>query len=255
MVVKYELTDRVAHVLLNRPDKMNAINADMRAGLRDAFLEIDESDEAKVVILQGAGGRAFSAGADINEAGKRSAYERRQQAYWDPANVVRRCSKPVIALLQGYVLGGGLELASACDIRIAAESAVFGFPEIRHGWLPAGGGGTQQFPRVVGMGWAMRLILSGERIGSHKAKEIGLVQDVHADDAVETETWELARQIAQHRLRAIILAKSALRLSERAAFDVGMDYEREIATLTYYFEDRQEAIRAFQEKRDPELSD
>ena len=255
MIVEYELVDRVARVTLNRPEKMNALNRELRDRLREVFWEIDRDDEAKVVVLEGAGRRAFSAGADIKEAGTRTAFERRRDAPWDPANVVRRCEKPVIALLRGYVLGGGAELAAACDIRIASETAIFGFPEIQHGWLPLGGDGTQLLPRLVGLSRAMMLVLTGDRLDAQKAREIGLVDEVYPDDAVDREAMALAGRIAEHRLRAIILAKSALRLSERASIDVGLEYERELGAMTYYFEDRQEAIKAFAEKRPAELGD
>lgn len=253
--LEFEVRERIALVTMNRPEKLNAINDDMRGRFVEVFEEIERDDAVKVVVLTGAGPRAFSAGADLNEAGKRTAYQRRNVARRDPANLARACSKPVIAMLHGFVLGGGAELATSADIRIASTDTVIGYPEIKHGWLPAGGGGTQSLPRLVGMSRAMMLILTGRNVDAAHARELGLVDEVVESGELLEVTWNLAREIASHRLRALILAKAALRMTERAALDVGLEYERELATLTYYFEDRQEAIKAFQEGRPAKLSD
>lgn len=254
-VVDFRKVGKVARIGINRPNKMNALNGEVRRALRSSFAETDVDDDVKVVVLEGLGERAFSSGADLDEAGTRTAFERRRGAIDDPANVVRRSQKPVIALIRGYCLGGGLELASACDIRVASRSSSFGYPEIKHGWLPAGGGGTQSLPRLVGMGQAMRLILTGESIDAQAAFELRLVEEIHPDDEVEQRTMELAERIASHRLRALILAKAALRMTEELPLRAGLDYERELSTITYFFEDRQEAFDAFREKRAPQLDD
>lgn len=253
--VLVHVVDGVARVTLNRPAKLNALNQSLRERFAEVLAELGADDSVKVVVLTGAGGRAFSSGADLTEVGTRTAFERRRMVGSDPANVVRGFEKPVIAMLRGYVLGGGAELAAACDIRIAAESAVFGFPEIGHGWLPLGGGGTQSLPRLVGMGRAMALVLTGERFTAADAERWGFVEQVVPDDQLEDATMALAGRIARHRLRALVLGKAALRMSDDASVDVGLRYERELSTITYYFEDRQEAIDAFAERRAPELGD
>lgn len=239
----------VAWVAMARPKKLNAINAEMRRDFAEAFAEIERDDDVKVVVLSGQGERAFSAGADLAEAGKRTSFERRRDTVADAASVVRRCGKPVIAMLHGFALGGGAELATTCDVRIAADDLVIGYPEIKHGWLPAGGGGTQTLPRLVGMGRAMLLVLTGDNLGADEAKAVGLVDEVVPRGELEARCGAIAASIAQHELKAILLGKSALRMTERSHLDAGLEYEREIATLCYTFEGRQEALQAFHDRK------
>ncbi len=241
--------DGVAIVTLNRPEKMNALSTALREQFSTALAQLEADDAVKVVVLTGAGERAFSAGADLDEVGKRSAFERRRVSKVDPANLVRRMEKPVIAMMRGYVLGGGAELAAGCDIRIAGESAVIGYPEIGHGWLPLGGGGTQSLPRIVGLGRAMILVLSGERITAQQAREYGFVDEVYPDSELESRTLALATKIASHRLEPIILGKAALRAAEELPLTQGLAFERELSTITYHFEGRKEALAAFQDRK------
>lgn len=245
----------VIHLVINRPEKMNAIDTSVRRLLREHIEAADRDEGIKVIVLEGAGGRSFSSGADLNEVGSRSAFERRRGVSEDAANVVRRCQKPVIAKIDGYCLGGGLELASACDIRVASSRSSFGYPEINHGWLPAGGGGTQSLPRLVGMGQAMRLVMTGQSVDAATALQIGLVDEVYGEDDFAVKADDLAQRISTKRLRALILAKAALRAAESMPLAAGLAYEREISTITYFFEDRHEAIKAFQEKREADLND
>lgn len=255
MTLLFETEGAVATVTLNRPNKLNAINGEMRAEFASAFERIEHDTTIKVVVVAGAGERAFCSGADMDEISGRSGMERRRQIATDPANLVRACSKPVIARLHGYTLGGGLELATSCDIRIAAESTVLGYPEIRHGWLPGGGGGTQTLPRIVGMGQAMIAVLTGRQMTAREALAIRLVDQVHADDALDDAVSQLASDIARNRFDALILAKAALRMTERTDLLTGLQYEKELSTLTYYFEGRAEALQAFTERRKPKSID
>lgn len=255
MDITYELLDRIGLVTINRPEKMNAMNQAVRDGLKDIFEQIDADDEVKVVILRGAGERAFSAGADLNEASEWTPFGRRRILRHSSSKVVQRCQKPVIAMIFGYAIGGGLELALGCDLRFAADNAIFGFPEVRLGWLPAGGGGTQLLPRTIGYAEALLMILTSDRIDAASAAEIGLVQRVWPAVDLEDKVWEIARKIAAHRTRALILAKSAVQMSFQAPLDAGLKYELELNTICNMFDDLDEGIKAFKEKRAPSFNE
>lgn len=255
MDVEFEVRDRIGIVTVNRPEKMNAMNQAVRDGIKEKFEKIDADKDVKVVILRGAGKKAFSAGADLNEAASWTPFDRRRILQHTPSKVVRRCQKPVIAMIHGYAVGGGLELALGCDIRFASESAMFSLPEVGLGWLPAGGGGTQLLPRTVGYGEALLMILTSERFAAQTAQRIGLVQRVFSDDTLEDETWQVAQKIAQHRTRAIILAKAAVQMSQMASVDAGMAYELELNTICNMFDDLDEGIKAFKEKRAPNFDE
>jgi len=243
----------VAWVTLNRPAKLNALNAALRAQLERTAGELDADDGVKVIVLTGAG-RAFSAGADLNEVHRRDLITRRRQTQRDPSHVVRELQKPVIAMIDGYAVGGGLEIALACDIRVASETARFSFPEVRHGWIP-GAGGTQTLPRVVGSGQAAMMIFTGRQLDARSALEIGLVDAVHESARLREATAELAEEIARHRLPALILAKAGLRAAASTPLPVGLQYERELSAIAYSFEGKEEAVAAFLERRDPAFED
>ncbi|MCO5090380.1 enoyl-CoA hydratase/isomerase family protein [Bosea sp. (in: a-proteobacteria)] len=238
------IEDGLATVVLNRPNQLNAINRAMRAAFREAFQRIEADQSVKCAMITGAGPRAFSTGADLKEIGNRTPMQRREVAAEEPSAVVRAFPKPVIAAIRGYAFGGGLEIALACDLRVAADNAVFCFPEITHGWFPAAGG-TQALPRLVGMGKAMEMILTGRRMAAPEALASGLVNAVFADAEFEAGARTLAADIARHRLGALVLAKAALRMAERAGSDIGLLYEKELGALSYTLEGRAEALSAF----------
>jgi enoyl-CoA hydratase len=244
----------VAWVTLNRPAKLNALNATLRRRFDDLFAELAADDAVKVVVLSGAG-RAFSAGADLTEVHERELMRRRREIRRDPANVVREFQKPVIAMIHGYAVGGGLEIAASCDIRLAAAGARLGYPEITHGWLPAGGGGTQTLPRLVGLGQAMILVLTGRLVDAPTALRIGLVDEVHDDDELRAAAERLAGEIAKHRLAALVLAKAGLRMAQDAPLPVGLRYEQELSAIAYTLQGKEEAVAAFQERREPRFAD
>lgn len=248
--VLLDVADGVATVTLNRPGQHNAINRAMRQAFRAAFAEITERDDVKLVVIRGAGERAFSSGADLKEIGNRTPMQRRVVAAEEPSAIVRACSKPVIAAIRGFCFGGGLELALECDMRVAASSALFCFPEITHGWFPAGGG-TQSLPRLVGMGRAMEMILSGRRVPAPEAERTGLVDTLLDDTDFAAGLTRLTQSIASHRLGALVLAKAALRMSERTGSDIGLLYERELGALSYTLEGRAEALAAFADRNRP----
>jgi enoyl-CoA hydratase len=252
MDLLYEVKDGVATLTLNRPTKLNAVTDAMREALAERVAEINRDPGVRVVVVRGAGSRAFSAGSDIYETTGRTPVEKRDTVEMEAPHLLRRCLKPVVAMIRGYALGGGLELALACDLRIASENAQFGLPEVTLGWIP-GAGGTQYLPRLVGRGMAAYLLYTGERIDATQAKAAGLVDVLVPDDALETETARVAGLIARNRLEALVFLKSALRMADRASADVGVDYERELISLCYSFPDREARIRAFRDRkpRDP----
>jgi enoyl-CoA hydratase len=246
--------DRVAVITINRPDKRNALSTTVRREIIEALDALRDNDAVRVIVFTGAGEKTFIAGADIAEFAQRTAVEQRE------AMVGRRIfdeiaayPKPVIAMINGFALGGGCELALACDVRIAARSARFGQPEIRLGLIP-GGGGTQRLPRLIGSGRALRLILSGELIDAAEAHRIGLVDELVDDTELRAHTLELARAIAAHSPLALRLAKAAVASAAETPLGAGLAYERELFITAFASDDRAEGVTAFLEKRQPDFS-
>jgi enoyl-CoA hydratase len=230
-MVILEKKERLALITLNRPDKLNALNSEAVNALIQAAEEIEKDDDIRVVIITGAGVKAFSSGSDLTELQEITAVELRRRI--ESPNIIRNLSKPVVAMIQGYALGGGLELALACDIRVASEDAKLGFPEITHGWLPAGGGGTQVLPRLVGEGMAMKLILTGKFISAAEAKQIGLVEMVVPADQLQAETQKLAEDIAEKPVEVLRLAKEAIKASVHTNFQSRLNYETALNAICF----------------------
>lgn len=230
--IRYE-RGRVSTVRLHRPDKHNAIDAQLRDELVTAAEDFDRDEESSVLVIAGSGG-SFSAGADIDELRRRRTDQLAEDASvtdalsFEPFRLASRAiddvRKPVIAMIDGYCLGGGLELALACDVRLAADRAEFGTPEINLGKFPADGG-TQRLPRETNQGAAMLMILSGEPIGAERAREYGIVQGVHPHESLEERTMELAETIASHPTPSLILAKRAVSLAGQTELSAGLDLE------------------------------
>ena len=244
-----DVADHVATITINRPDKRNALNAAVRREIIDALDHFSSDDTARVIVITGAGDKAFIAGADINEFAERTAVEQRAvMAERRVFDEIAGFPKPVIAMINGFALGGGCEVALACDVRVAARSAKLGQPEIKLGIIP-GGGGTQRLPRMVGLGTAMRLILTGELIGAEEAARLGLV-DVLVDDAeLRARTYEIAKAMATHSPLTLRLAKAAIRSSEEMPLAAGLAYERELFITAFGSSDKREGVAAFLEKR------
>ena len=244
-------SEGIGWIVVNRPDKRNALNGAVRRELVAALDRWRDDDGVRVVVITGAGEKAFIAGADIGEFAERSAVEQRAaMAGRRVFDEIAEYPKPTIAMVNGFALGGGCEVALACDLRVAARSARFGQPEIKLGLLP-GGGGTQRLPRLVGPGRAMRMVLTGELIGAEEAERIGLA-DIVVDDAVlEARTRELAATLAAYSPVALALAKTAIRASMETPLAAGLAYERELFISAFGSEDRAEGVRAFLEKRAP----
>src|SRR5690606_21582408 len=196
LLVRFD--DGVATITINRPEKRNALNATVRRELVHALDTLKAGGDVRVLIITGAGDKAFVAGADVAEFAERTPLE--QRAVMAGRSAIEELAAfpwPTIAMINGYALGGGCELALACDLRVAARSARLGQPEIKLGLIP-GGGGTQRLPRLVGLGAAMRLVLTGEPIDAEEAARIGLVDMVVEDAELVQRTQELARKIASH---------------------------------------------------------
>ena len=242
---------RVAIITINRPDKRNALNIKTREEGAALLEELRKDDSVGVVIFTGAGDKAFIAGADIGEfAGRTSITQRDVMMQRSLFNAIDSFPKPVIAMINGYCLGGGCELALACDIRVASESASFGQPEINLGIIP-GGGGTQRLTRLIGEGKAMEMILTGEIIDAKTAFSIGLVNHVFPPDQLQQKTMEIANRIVDKSPIALQLAKEAVKLASRSNLDEGLRREVDLFALCFSTEDKNEGVSAFLEKRKP----
>jgi enoyl-CoA hydratase len=248
--LRYELSgDGLLTLTIDRPKKLNALSAEVLDDLSDAFRRAEDDADVRGVLLTGAGEKAFVAGADISQfpdltATEGQRFARRGQSVFDR---IEQLSKPVIAAVNGYALGGGCELALACHLRTASHNARFGQPEAGLGIIP-GYGGTQRLPRVVGRGLATELILTGEQISAERAYEIGLVNRL-ADDAVEAGR-ELLATITQNAPEALRLSLAALRASDEP-LDAGLRYEAALFGQAVSTEDAAEGATAFLEKRAP----
>ena len=248
-----ERRDRVCIITINRPEKRNALTIKTRQEGARAFEELRTDETVGVVVITGAGDKSFIAGADISEFAEATALTQRevmlQQSLF---NVIDTFPKPVIAMINGYCLGGGCELALACDLRIMSANATIGQPEINLGIIP-GGGGTQRLPRLIGEGKAMELILTGDVIDEHTAFEIGLVNYVVPAVELETKTMEIANRIVEKSPIALRLAKEAVKSASRSNLDEGLRRELDLFALCFSSEDKDEGVKAFLEKRKPEF--
>lgn len=247
-----ETVDRTAVLTINRPEKRNALNQATRDEILHALDHLLTS-EARVLVITGSGDKAFIAGADISEFHGRTALEQRdvmqRRRIFD---AIEEFPKPVIAMINGYCLGGGMELALACDIRIAGDTAKLGQPEINLGIIP-GGGGTQRLTRLVGEGKAMELILTGDMIEAAEAKAIGLVNDVVPSSQLQDRTLTLAARMAEKSPVALRLAKESVKNAARMGLREGLEREADLFCLTFSSEDKAEGVRAFLEKRKPDF--
>jgi enoyl-CoA hydratase len=249
-----ERVGRVAVLTINRPDKLNALSQGVRDEMLAALGRLEGDDAVGVVVITGAGEKSFIAGADIGEFEGRSPFDQRE-AMASPRiyDVMSGFPKPVLAMINGFCLGGGCELAMSCDLRIASDRARFGQPEINLGLIP-GGGGTQRLPRLVGLGHAMRLVLSGDMIGAEEAQRIGLVELVVPHEALRATTLELAAKIAAKSPLTLRVAKEAVRASEELPLADGIRYERDLFCLCFSSDDKREGVAAFLAKRQAQWS-
>ncbi|MDQ6830728.1 MAG: enoyl-CoA hydratase-related protein [Gemmatimonadota bacterium] len=239
----------VALVTMNRPEKRNALSGELRTAFVAALSAAASDTSIRAIVVTGAGDKAFVAGADIGEFEGRTPVDQwRVMKSASMFEAIERCAKPVIAAVNGFCLGGGMELALACDIRIASTSAKFGQPEVNLGIIP-GGGGTQRLPRVVGLGAALKMILSGEMVDASEALRLKLIEEVLAPDQLMPRAMQLAEFIASKSPVAIAAAKEATRASLNMSLDDGMKLETALFQLCFSSEDKAEGVRAFLEKR------
>ena len=253
-VVLTETDGHVATVTINRPDKLNALNANVRSRFVAAFDALRTNDEVRVVIITGAGEKSFVAGADIGEFEGRSPVDQfRVMKSFGIVDVVDTFPKPVIAAINGFCLGGGCELAMGCDIRIASDKAKLGQPEVNLGILP-GAGGSQRLPRLVGMGTAYKMLFSGEMVRADEALRIGLVDEVVPADQLTDRAHALAATIASKSPVALQLIKEAVRAAVRMPLDEGLRLETTLFGLAFSSEDKVEGVKAFLDKREPKFT-
>ncbi|MBB5015617.1 enoyl-CoA hydratase-related protein [Rehaibacterium terrae] len=242
-------------ITVNRPDKLNALNRATLTELHLAFDQAAADDAIRAVVLRGAGEKAFVAGADIAELAGLSAVQARDLSRHGQRlmSKVERLGKPVIAMIGGWALGGGLELAMCCHLRVASEKAKLGLPEITLGVLP-GFGGTQRLLRLAGRGAALELTLTGAPIDAARAHALGLVTRVVAPDQLEAETMKLAEQLATLAPQAVRAILDTVLVGGESAIDVGLEFETQAFGVCFSTEDMREGTTAFLEKRKPAFS-
>ena len=251
VLVERDQSRRVALVRLNRPQQLNALNGEVMDRLCEVLEELDRDDGVRCIVVTGSE-RAFAAGADIGEMAEASPIDMLRTnriAQWDR---IRRITKPVIAAVAGWCLGGGNELAMALDLIIAAESAMLGQPEIKIGVIP-GAGGTQRLARSIGKSRAMEMILTGEPMPAREALERGLVARVVPNEVLLDDALDLAAQIASRSPIALRLAKEAVNAAYEMSLTDALAHERRLFYLLFASEDQKEGMAAFLEKREPDF--
>jgi enoyl-CoA hydratase len=250
--VKLEKKNQIAYVTIDRPKVLNALNTATMEELREVFTDLAADRDVRVVILTGSGEKAFVAGADINELQKNNpveakAYTHRGQAVLD---LIENLGKPVIACINGFALGGGCEIAMACTMRLTAENAKLGQPEVKLGIIP-GYGGTQRLPRLVGTGLAMQILLTGEMISAQEAYRIGLVNEVLPADKLIPRAEEIAAKIIANAPLAIQYCMEAVNQGLNMTLQEGLFLEATLFGICSASEDKKEGTTAFLEKRKP----
>lgn len=255
MTLLFEVSNGIATITLNRPQAMNSIDPDMRRALHEAWANVRDDDAIRVAILTGAGERAFCTGSDLKKT--MPPQESHAQLTFGSSRSDHLLAgldtdKPLLCAVNGYAVGGGLELALACDVRIASETAKFGLTEAAVGSIP-GGGGTQTLQRVVGQAVAMRMLLTGEIIDAGEALRVGLVSEVCEPAALLTRANEIATRIAASAPLSVRAIKRLVRQGADLPLSAAMEMERHSWGLLRDTEDRIEGRRAFAEKRPPQF--
>jgi enoyl-CoA hydratase len=242
----------VATVTINRPEALNALDVEHLEGLRERLTELADDPEARAVILTGAGEKAFAAGADIKYMKGLGVLEARGWAELGQgcAELLETMPKPAIAAINGFALGGGCELALACDIRLASSTATLGQPEVNLGVVP-GWGGSQRLPRIVGLGFAKELVYTGRTVAADEALARGLVNAVHEPGELMARARELAGALAEKSPLALAYAKEAANLYLTGEARAHMDTEARLFAMLFSSDDQSEGMAAFVEKREP----
>ncbi len=252
----YKKAEGIAWIIVNRPEKRNALNRATRLEMAAALEDTTKDPSVKVLILSGAGGKAFVSGSDLNELARFNALEMEEFTHTLGQRFYTRfeqLDKPVIAMIQGLCLGGGLELAMACDVRVASEGSKFGQPEMFIGVMP-GSGGTQRLPRLVGVGKAKELIFTGTIIDAAEAYRIGLINQICPEDQLEETVTKMAKQMVKNSPLAIKWAKRAVNMGQETGLSAGMAYEALAESLLFTSKDREEGMKAFFDKRKPQFT-
>jgi enoyl-CoA hydratase len=246
--------DAVRRITVNRPDKLNSLDRRTIDELHDAFAEAEQAAGTRAVLLTGAGPKAFVAGADIAEMSGMTPLQARDFSRRGQALMTRieRLGKPVVAAINGFALGGGLELALACHLRVAADSAKVGQPEVNLGLIP-GFGGTQRLVRLAGRGAALELCLTGQNIDAARAAQLGVVTRVVPAADLENEALALARQLASSAPQALRGVLDAIVLACEAPLDVGLDFETQAFAIAFSTDDMKEGTSAFLARRKPQF--
>ena len=252
-MIRVDTSEGIATLTIDRPEVKNALDLDTVNGIRAALQTLAANADAGVLIITGGGEAAFVSGADINDIRARGRDDGLAAINSSLFAEIERFPRPTIAAVNGYALGGGCELALACDIRIAADTAKFGQPELGLGIIP-GAGATQRLPRIVGLGRAKHLILTGEVIDAKQALEIGLVSAVAPPGQLTARAREMAKKILRQGPLAARLAKLALNASARVDLDSGLLIETLAQAICYASDDKLEGTAAFLEKRKPKFS-
>lgn len=251
IVVKKQPEKSIAHVQLNRPEALNALNPQLMIELRDALQQMDEDDSIRVIVISG-NEKAFAAGADIKQMADKSAMDMYTADQFSSLDSLRKIKKPIIAAVSGFALGGGCELAMLCDMIIVSETAKFGQPEIKIGVIP-GAGGTQRLTRAVGKARAMEMILTGRFISAEEALQAGLINKIVPVETYLEEAMKLATQIAEMPPLAVKMAKESVLKAFETSLEEGLQFERKNFYLLFDTEDQKEGMRAFMEKRKAEF--
>ena len=252
-MVRVEVSESVGTLTIDRPEVKNALDLETVNQFREALRRLEADASVGVLIVTGAGETAFVSGADINDIRARGRDEGLAAINSSLFAEIERFPRPTIAAVNGYALGGGCELALACDIRIASDTAKFGQPELGLGIIP-GAGATQRLPRIIGMGRAKHLILTGDVIDAKQALEIGLVTAIAPPGQLQIRARELAKRVLRQGPLAARLAKVALNASARVDMDSGLLIETLAQALCYSSEDKLEGTSAFLEKRKPKFT-
>lgn len=239
----------IALVQLNRPKVLNALSTDLLRDVVEAFFMLDDDKDVRVIILTG-NDRAFAAGTDIGQMAEATPIDQINDNRLRTWKQLSLMTKPIIAAVNGFALGGGCELAMSCDFIIAGDSAKFGQPEIKIGTIP-GAGGTQRLTRAIGKSKAMLAVLTGEMMDAYEAEKSGLVAKVVPSETLLQETFEIAKIISNRAPVAVKLAKEAVNIAFETALKDGMEYERRNFYLTFSSKDQKEGMKAFLEKREP----
>ncbi len=252
-VLKYSVKKGKCYISLNRPRAMNALNSELRGAIVEAVRQFDRDDDLFVCIISGEGGKAFSAGLDLKEVAARDEHDDKasRPSGVSASEALSSCRKPIIAAIDGYCLAGGFEIALNCDIRVATQQSTFGLPEVRRSLLP--GPGLHELPRVVPLGEALMLQMTGNPISAERAYQIGLIQRIVVDRVeLMTQADEIADDILRGAPIAVKAVKRVVRVGRNVPIEYSVKFAEPIRDMVYQSKDRREGPKAFAEKREPQ---